>query len=788
MAPNSGCLLAVCTSEGRVKLYRPPFCDYGAEWIEVMDISDRLYDYLASINFGELNVSCSEYSDATEHRCAQDLSNSNSRKELKRRKSNEGSETICNPEGQGLETVSEMNSNQQEYKTLHHFDLVSKSNTQALIKIPEKCALPQITANQYAFRSAMLWSLAVAWSPLLQLSSKLCSITQTGSSFSLLALGSRSGNISLWKICVPECYSVEHSGVPTTATIVGLLQAHSSWITSISWALHASDSSSPQVLLVSGSSDGSVRIWLGNSEELLNSSEVNCTPLILLKKVIIADSVPISVLSLCMPAKSLHKMLLAVGKGSGSFEVWNCDISSNRFDIVGSYNAHDHVVTGLAWAFDGSCLYSCSQDNFMRSWILHGSSLCEVPIPANTPHLRSSTDLPDVFISCIGLAVSPGNLVVAVVRNLDLELLNPMYQARAQKAVVEFYWIGGQQQDLLSNASPPFDVKEFPGFPEKELTSWESNILWSLKQYEHLDKPLVVWDIIAALLAFKQTASKFVEHIMLKWLSFSFMGSDVDLSAERVLLHASRSLSKMNSRHLRLLNIFCRCVMLSELKADQINSKLQNLGRLCGAEGEQLTTWMELLFSSERELRERLVGFSFSAFKNLISHSSTTASRPGYWYPDGLAQMEKWVALNREHVRDELKVLASEVGLHERSECIATEQCSYCSAPVPYESPEVGFCRGVECNSDISKSHRLPRCAVSMQVCPTTPLWFCISCNRWAWRLAPEPLFSSSECRLDFKSSAKSSVVEVHSKPLCPFCGILLQRLQPDFLLSASPV
>jgi hypothetical protein len=80
----------------------------------------------------------------------------------------------------------------------------------------------------------------------------------------------------------------------------------------------------------------------------------------------------------------------------------------------------------------------------MHSWILHGSSLCEVPIPANTPHLRSSTDvccclfwsplffflnifiqflqnvknslqLPNEFISCIGLAMSPGNLVVAVV-------------------------------------------------------------------------------------------------------------------------------------------------------------------------------------------------------------------------------------------------------------------------------------------------------------------------------------------------------------------------------------
>lgn len=86
-----------------------------------------------------------------------------------------------------------------------------------------------------------------------------------------------------------------------------------------------------------------------------------------------------------MPAKSMHKMLLAVGKGSGSFEVWNCDIYNNNFDKFGSYDAHDNVVsmfflgklyapsivnllnneipqvTGLAWAFDGSCLYSCSQ-------------------------------------------------------------------------------------------------------------------------------------------------------------------------------------------------------------------------------------------------------------------------------------------------------------------------------------------------------------------------------------------------------------------------------------------
>ena len=80
-------------------------------------------------------------------------------------------------------------------------------------------------------------------------------------------------------------------------------------------------------------------------------------------------------------------MHLAVGKGSGSIDVLICDISTvaNKYDEISSYGAHDHIVsfyfhvdksfhlmtmiyygilnqvTGLAWAFDGCCLYSCSQ-------------------------------------------------------------------------------------------------------------------------------------------------------------------------------------------------------------------------------------------------------------------------------------------------------------------------------------------------------------------------------------------------------------------------------------------
>lgn len=134
---------------------------------------------------------------------------------------------------------------------------VPKSKAKSCKQIPEKCTLPQITASQYASRSAMLLSLAVAWSPLLQLSCELCPVPQTGSSVSLLAVGSKSGNISIWRVYIPECYSVECSRDPTTTvTLIGLLQAHLSWITSISWALLSSDSSNPQILLATGSSDG----------------------------------------------------------------------------------------------------------------------------------------------------------------------------------------------------------------------------------------------------------------------------------------------------------------------------------------------------------------------------------------------------------------------------------------------------------------------------------------------------------------------------------------------------
>jgi len=132
-------------------------------------------------------------------------------------------------------------------------DSLYKHNGKLLKEKSENHSLPLISADQYASRSAMLCSLVVSWSPLLHLASEYYPVCD---SFSLLAVGGKSGKISLWRFHPPDCYTIEDREVPTTVKFAGLLHAHNSWVTSISWLLFASDPSNPQILLTSGSSDG----------------------------------------------------------------------------------------------------------------------------------------------------------------------------------------------------------------------------------------------------------------------------------------------------------------------------------------------------------------------------------------------------------------------------------------------------------------------------------------------------------------------------------------------------
>ncbi|KAM0054517.1 putative transcription factor WD40-like family [Helianthus debilis subsp. tardiflorus] len=692
LAPNAGCLLAVCTTKGVVKVYRSPFREFSAEWVEVMDVSEMLHTYFAKIGYAEAHVESPEDCEATQ-------------------------------------VGSEQDDSDDDDAPIAQIGIRNKRRRQKI--------RPFITAEQYARRSAMLSSLVVAWSPMLD--------RKSSRNFCVLAVGAKSGKISFWRVDRPQRYSItQGSNPPPVALLIGSIQAHDSWITAIGFSKFVSDGS-PQLLISTGSSDGSVKIWRGYIDDMLKSTEDGHASFSLLKEVTNVGSGPTSVLSLHVPDTSPHKIILAVGRGSGSIEIATYHTSIGKFDVSASHYAHNQVVTGLAWAYDGQCLYSCSQDNSLHSWIIKGDSLHEVPLPANILGVKTSTDVPNVSDACFGIAVSPANLVLAVVRSFDVNLLNPMYEQRSQKAVVEFFWIGGQklQDDSESND------ENFPGFPNTDLVNWGRNIIWSLNQYErHLDKPLVVWDMIAALSAFTKSEVNYVEQILVKWLTSS-LGFEGAPSFGSVLPHVYRCLSDLTSRQLHLLNVINRHVILKEAKLN--DSKL----------------WVTLLETCEKDIQERLVGCSFSAMLNSEEQRV------------GSAQMRLWVAKNVDTVKSRVKLLASEVKkIEKRSVAEAeTECCSYCSARVPFDDTEVAYCEGAE-------KHKLARCAVSMVVCPLSPLWSCVSCNRWVSNLAPETLFTL----LKYPPPVHKKGEIILSKPFCPFCGILLQRLQPEFLLSTLPV
>lgn len=135
---------------------------------------------------------------------------------------------------------------------------VTRSKAMSSKKVVGDGSQSLITAEEYASRNAMLSSLIVAWSPCLPQTSGGGISTANGliSGCSVLAVGGKSGVISLWRMHKPESYSIMNCPDSDKALLVGLLEAHDTWITTISWGLFNSDASNPLLLLATGCSNG----------------------------------------------------------------------------------------------------------------------------------------------------------------------------------------------------------------------------------------------------------------------------------------------------------------------------------------------------------------------------------------------------------------------------------------------------------------------------------------------------------------------------------------------------
>jgi len=164
----------------------------------------------------------------------------------------------------------------------------------------------------------------------------------------ILAVGSKSGNISFWKLYKPEYYTIDAGVVTSDPMLIGVLHAHESWVNAITWQVLSAGSSKSSLLLATGCSDGSVKIWLGNIEGL-NQCASGEVPFALVAVVATDLSSPVSSISLAIPAQSQHEVSLAIGRVSGSLEIWIWNASSNKIEIFSAWHAHDQVVYNGLW-------------------------------------------------------------------------------------------------------------------------------------------------------------------------------------------------------------------------------------------------------------------------------------------------------------------------------------------------------------------------------------------------------------------------------------------------------
>ncbi|KAL5222924.1 hypothetical protein ABZP36_027637 [Zizania latifolia] len=803
-SPNSGCLLAVCTVDGHVKLYRSPFCEFCDEWVEVADISLLLFNHYKSIEFGEDDGphSFPQEKENTEHNqqlvCIGELQEHLPYRVTKRRKRkairiegyvyDEDEDAVDAKDADfSLDSCSNLKkkSSKKVTKPAHEYAVGKGQGNSQNIETPLFCngeekSLPLITAKQYLCREALLSSLVVAWSPVLPSPDRNSYFM---GNWCILAVGYKSGSVSFWKIHKPEYYTIDIGMVTRDPILIGVVQAHQSWVTAISWELFSSGYSKPLLLLATGCSDGSSKIWLGDIEGLNQCTCAKEVPFTLVAEVTTDSSAPISSISLSSPVQHLNLVNLAIGRTSGLIETWLWSISGNKIEKIDERDGHDQVVTGLSWGFDGHCLYSCSQDNSARCWMLNKKHLEEIPVHTYFPELKESIDLTEVSERCCGLALAPGELMVAVVRSLDPNLLNQMYQARTQKAVVEFIWIGGQFLGIPLDNSVICSLQS-EALPGTNLW-WASNIFWSLKKYEDCKRVLVLWDLIAALQGFKKSAPTFLEALLHKWVSGLF-SDDPQYDSIDIQSHSIHNMSKVSLRKLHLLNIICKKVMLID------HAKYSP-----GVEqGNDVTTdlWNNLLVRSERELRERLVGFTFAAVLNRTAYFLKDASIENSWFPVGVAQMDSWTSMNNGEVHNELKFLRTRINdlgsrINLVCEYSVEESCTYCSAPVPFESPDVAVCIGGNPATSLAETHKLSRCTASMRLCSILqPTWHCVCCGGTVDKLLPEIFFAMPASFWDTTHGNESLDLSAPAVPFCPFCGILLQRLTPDFLVSVSPV
>lgn len=873
LAPNGGCLLAVCTKDHRVKLYRAPYCEFQSEWVEVLDLSEILYQHFCQSRFTKLDHAkdikamsfVNFFSKARwSYRSSKEPQH---RKEQKLREelvedlnagtggswihgSIDGEKcnavVVCRDTAQAdNELNAEKTSSMQEGPsflapngkegTVASFsqrdlcldtgcaidlDENGKQSPQCSAVIESTCILQDQRSGEPASEflhldlekdsnsciSSLLYTsyinrfayVVVAWSLNLRVECLISDLSKKRTeNFVLIAMGAKSGEVSVLRASYPHQYTLELATSIPEVNLVGVFEAHGSWISALCWGkgcktIYNKDGIAAgheeEIFLATGSSDGSVKVWAGDVRDFNKvPSSSGTVPLSLIKQVIPENSSPVTSIALTISARSSENIQVAVGKASGSLLVLEIDMSGKHCREVHQIDAHSQMVTGIVWAFDGSCLYTCSQDDGLQAWMFSGSGLLALPFPQGSALFDSkfsdtSSNLPNsVLDGYFGLDLSKGSLALATVRGVSTEMLDPMYQSRSIKSVAQVFWIGSQHFAVPPPTHVPCGLQDIRcGIPSSDLAQWYFNVLSALHHFENTSHNLVLWDVMISLNSLKAVAGNgFLNLVVTTWLlELGIVISEVQDGLSLLTKSYQASLLEASSRSLHIVSVIVRRLYLPELNpfiddrkfsmASELSSCADQTASMSGCPGN---VWQRLLLDVEHELRQRIVHLTLSSIASCMQLYTNTSKKLN---SAGVRCMLQWALANTSVVSPQLLVESQKVRQILRWHG-QTELCSICKETVPFDSAEMGQCQG-------SESHKLPRCAATFEICPPGPLWFCHCCTRWASEQLRTLFFTLSSGK-DIEQTKEVLDLCGSVQPFCPFCGILMQRFLPDCFL-----
>jgi len=380
--------------------------------------------------------------------------------------------------------------------------------------------------------------------------------------------------------------------------------------------------------------------------------------------------------------------------------------------------------------------------------------------------------------------------------------------------VVQLFWVGGQRfKGLLANMGDSMvEIPIAKSLWPEDLANWGLQIASTLHRMEDYTEALVLWDVIAALSFLKSLAGiQVMVSIISGWLQSCwkehnhFMIDPLCMSVGSLQL----CLANASCRQLQMACVIYRRLLLGYSKFEELSGEssrenwdtgtdetihmglpgIPREGGELAPTSEQEQLWKKHLWHMEHELRQRLVLLTLSAAASLegAEHEQDVLKDKS----TELWLMADWVLANGSVIFPELLEVAAHIryssdDMFPSGDLRLLESCTFCDAVVPLTSPEVAYCHSVELNSN-DINHKLPRCSVSLQVCPAVPSWYCSCCARWATKLAPA-LFFTLLSRKNIKQVSSSVVLQQSALPTCPFCGVSLHRFLPDFLLSPTAV